>query len=126
MVAFPRPRSLPVRGSGGGHADSGAPGNPLFDSNPGARLDPGPSPHPDYRRGITSEWVAQIRLGRVVPPFDSQAVGRALSDLLSETRKERAPFFDPLHQRLHWSSVVEPLGGIASKALMPRTVRTAP
>ena len=78
---------------------------------------------------ITSEWVVQYQLGRVVPPFDSQAVGRALSDLLSEPREERARFFDPLHQRLHWSSVVEPLrrycleGGYApDRGNLPTTV----
>ena len=58
---------------------------------------------------ITSEWVQQYGFGKVVPPFDRASVASELYAILEQPKKEWAPFFNPLHESLRWSRVVEPL-----------------
>lgn len=58
---------------------------------------------------ITSEWVQQYRLGVIVPPFDVEAVAQGLIQLLEQPKSEWRSSFDPLMDRLRWSSIVEPL-----------------
>ncbi len=58
---------------------------------------------------ITSEWVNQYRLGEVVPPFDPQAVSRALVRLLAKNKSAWQPAFEPLIERFSWPKVVAPL-----------------
>ncbi len=58
---------------------------------------------------ITSEWVAEFKLGEVVPPFNPDAVAAALGHLLDRQKTEWQTAFDPLIERFHWQEVVEPL-----------------
>lgn len=58
---------------------------------------------------VTSEWVRQYGLGKVVPPLDVQAVARALNELLVATKEFWQPAFAPLPEIFNWSRVVEPL-----------------
>jgi GT2 family glycosyltransferase/glycosyltransferase involved in cell wall biosynthesis len=58
---------------------------------------------------LSSEWVAAHGVGRVVPPDDAAAVAQALSELLDRPRDATSPAFAPLHDRLTWQRVVEPL-----------------
>lgn len=58
---------------------------------------------------VTSEWVRQYSLGRVVPPCDEKAAAAALVDLLDRPKSEWAAFFEPLREVFEWSRVVEPL-----------------
>lgn len=58
---------------------------------------------------VTSEWVRQYDLGRVVPPHDPAAVAQALIELLDRPKAEWAPAFEPLMSRFRWKQVVQPL-----------------
>ena len=58
---------------------------------------------------VTSEWVQQYGLGRVVPPLDVAAVAEALNDLLDQPKQEWAPNFEPMWEQFVWSQVVSPL-----------------
>lgn len=58
---------------------------------------------------VTSEWVREGRLGRVVPPLDSEAVAAALTEMLARPKADWAPAFAPLPERFAWQHVVEPL-----------------
>ena len=58
---------------------------------------------------VTSEWVRQYGLGKVVPPFDSVAAAGALNEILARPKAHWEPAFDPLLQRFRWSKVVQPL-----------------
>jgi glycosyltransferase involved in cell wall biosynthesis len=58
---------------------------------------------------ITSEWVRQYGLGKVVPPFDVEAVADSLNAILDCPKTNWAPAFEPLQDMLRWSQVVKPL-----------------
>jgi hypothetical protein len=58
---------------------------------------------------VTSEWVTEFGLGKVVPQSDVQAVADALIDLLGRPKQDWGPAFEPLIERFHWSKVVKPL-----------------
>ena len=58
---------------------------------------------------VTSEWVAEYGLGKVVPQSDVQAVAQALIDILDRPKQDWAPAFEPLIEHLRWSEVVKPL-----------------
>ncbi|MBN2146112.1 MAG: glycosyltransferase family 4 protein [Anaerolineales bacterium] len=58
---------------------------------------------------ITSEWVQQYRLGRVVPPQDAQAAASAINDMLDQPKAIWEPAFASLQDDFAWSRVVEPL-----------------
>ncbi len=76
---------------------------------------------------VTSEWVQEYGLGRVVPESDADAVADALDFLLSRPKNDFALAFEPLMDEFSWPRVVEPLlaycreGGYAPD----REVRTA-
>jgi GT2 family glycosyltransferase len=58
---------------------------------------------------ITSQWVREQGLGKVVPHFDEQAVASALVSILDCPKAEWSPAFEPLVDQHRWSRVVEPL-----------------
>jgi glycosyltransferase involved in cell wall biosynthesis len=58
---------------------------------------------------VTSEWVRERGLGRVVPPDDPAAVSAALDAMLERPKLAWAPAFDPLPAEFEWNQVVEPL-----------------
>lgn len=58
---------------------------------------------------VTSDWVNQYKLGRVVPPLDVDAVADALNDILSVPKPTWSPQFEAIRDELAWSRVVEPL-----------------
>ena len=58
---------------------------------------------------ITSEWVAEFGLGKVVPQFNVQAVAEALIEILDHPKGDWTPAFEPLIERFRWSKVVQPL-----------------
>ncbi len=58
---------------------------------------------------VTSEWVAEYGVGRVVPESDPRAVADALCDLLSQPKESLASAFTPLLARFSWPQVVQPL-----------------
>jgi glycosyltransferase involved in cell wall biosynthesis len=58
---------------------------------------------------VTSEWVREYGIGVVVPPFDAQAVGRGLIEILDQPKASWAPAFEPLRASLEWNQVVKPL-----------------
>jgi hypothetical protein len=58
---------------------------------------------------VTSQWVAQNHLGRVVPPLDEQAVAMALDELLVKPKSAWEASFAPLREKFAWSQVVSPL-----------------
>jgi glycosyltransferase involved in cell wall biosynthesis len=62
----------------------------------------------------TSEWISEYGVGRVVPPDDPAAVAQALVEVLSTPKEEYAPRFDPIHEKLAWSTVVAPLRNYCS------------
>ncbi|MEJ2598480.1 MAG: glycosyltransferase [Anaerolineales bacterium] len=77
---------------------------------------------------VTSEWVQEFGLGRVVPQFDDHAVAQALIEILDRPKEDWRPAFQPLIERFRWSKVIQPLehycleGGYAPD----RQKRTAP
>ncbi len=58
---------------------------------------------------VTSEWVRQYQLGRVVPPMDVDAVAKGLNELLSQPKAAWAPAFAHLAEVFAWPEVVAPL-----------------
>lgn len=58
---------------------------------------------------VTSQWVAQGGLGRVIPPLDAAAASHALIELLSRPKSAWAPAFAGLGETHTWSRVTEPL-----------------
>jgi len=58
---------------------------------------------------ITSEWIQQYGLGRVVPNFDVDAVARALNEMLDVPKESWASSFDTIRDQMAWKRVVAPL-----------------
>ena len=58
---------------------------------------------------VTSQWVLDGRLGRVIPPLDATAAAQALDELLSQPKSAWAEAFAPLKQTFAWTQVVAPL-----------------
>jgi glycosyltransferase involved in cell wall biosynthesis len=58
---------------------------------------------------VTSEWVREYHLGKVVPPHDPQSVSTALIELLDQPKSAWQTAFDPIHVRMTWPQVVAPL-----------------
>jgi GT2 family glycosyltransferase len=58
---------------------------------------------------VTSQWVVERGLGRVIPPLDEAAAAQALIELLSQSKSSWAPAFADLRETLSWSKVVKPL-----------------
>ena len=58
---------------------------------------------------VTSEWVQQYGIGRVVPPLDSAAVADALVEILAKPKADWAAAFEPIRSAMCWQRVVEPL-----------------
>ena len=58
---------------------------------------------------VTSEWVEQHGIGRVIPPFDEAAATQALGELLDQPKGALDSNFDSLHEIYQWPQVVQPL-----------------
>jgi GT2 family glycosyltransferase len=58
---------------------------------------------------VTSEWVQENGLGKVVPEGDVKAVAFALNTLLDASKTEWHAAFDLMHKKFNWEQVVEPL-----------------
>jgi GT2 family glycosyltransferase len=58
---------------------------------------------------ITSEWVLQHGIGKVVLPFDKQGVASGLNEILAKPKEEWAPRFQLLYDSLRWPRAVQPL-----------------
>jgi glycosyltransferase involved in cell wall biosynthesis len=58
---------------------------------------------------VTSEWIRDYGIGVVVPPFDPDAVGRGLVEILDRPKAAWAQSFEPLRASLEWTQVVGPL-----------------
>jgi len=58
---------------------------------------------------VTSEWVRDLGLGRVTPPFAVAAVSAALLDMLALPKAAWASAFAPLPERFNWNRVIAPL-----------------
>jgi GT2 family glycosyltransferase/glycosyltransferase involved in cell wall biosynthesis len=58
---------------------------------------------------ITSEWVREYQLGKVVPPFNARGVTEGLLQLLEKPKTHWSANFEPLHSQLAWASVIQPL-----------------
>lgn len=58
---------------------------------------------------VTSEWVQEFDIGRVIPAFDAAAAARGLKEILGRPKRSWEGSFEPLHQALQWKLVVEPL-----------------
>jgi GT2 family glycosyltransferase len=58
---------------------------------------------------VTSEWIREYQLGEVVPPFNAGEVAEGLLRLLEKPKTHWTANFEPLHSRLSWVSVVQPL-----------------
>jgi len=58
---------------------------------------------------VTSQWVFEHGLGRVIPPLDAAAASQALIELLSRSKSEWAQAFTGLRETLTWSQVTIPL-----------------
>ena len=58
---------------------------------------------------ITSEWIREYNLGIVVPEFDEEAVASGLIQILNKPKDAWKDNFQPLHEKLQWHNVVEPL-----------------
>mgnify|MGYP001070898793 CR=1 FL=1 len=58
---------------------------------------------------VTSEWVEQYNIGRVIPPFDITAAAQALCDLLEQPKGTMTANFSALHELKQWSRIVQPL-----------------
>jgi glycosyltransferase involved in cell wall biosynthesis len=81
---------------------------------------------------ITSQWVQEYGLGRVVPEADENAVAEGLNFLLARAKDSFSPAFAPLVERFAWPRVVEPLlhycreGGYAADRQTRAPVEAAP
>jgi len=58
---------------------------------------------------VTSEWVRQFGVGRVVPPLDVAAIATALGELLREPKDSYLPAFTPLQDIFTWPVIIQPL-----------------
>lgn len=58
---------------------------------------------------VTSEWVKEFDIGRVIPAFDAAAAAKGLKEILERPKTSWKESFEPLHQALRWKLVVEPL-----------------
>ena len=58
---------------------------------------------------VTSEWVGEYRLGRVVKQEDIGSVTSALNDLLAKPKEEWARAFEKVIPMFTWQRAVEPL-----------------
>ena len=58
---------------------------------------------------VTSEWIHQYGVGRVVPPLDVEALAQTLGEMLEKPKSRWASAFEPLQASFCWSQVVEPL-----------------
>jgi len=58
---------------------------------------------------VTSEWVLQHGVGRVIPPFDEAAAAAALCELLDQPKQAFSAAFDALQAQHRWSRAVQPL-----------------
>lgn len=58
---------------------------------------------------VTSEWVREHQLGKVVPPNNASEVANALNEMLSHSKEIWSPNFESIQAELVWSWVVEPL-----------------
>ncbi len=58
---------------------------------------------------VTSEWVEEYRLGKVVPEGDIGAVATGLNTLLDVSKTEWHAVFECMHEKFNWERVVEPL-----------------
>ena len=58
---------------------------------------------------VTSDWVQEHAIGRVIPPFDPAAAAGALCALLDQPKAAFTAKFDALHALYRWRRVVQPL-----------------
>jgi GT2 family glycosyltransferase len=58
---------------------------------------------------ITSEWVQEFNIGRVIPAFDAAAAAEGLKEILRKPKTSWKESFEPLHRALRWKLVVAPL-----------------
>jgi GT2 family glycosyltransferase len=58
---------------------------------------------------VTSEWVEQHNIGRVIPPFDETAAAEALCALLAQPKTAYEASFNAVHELYRWRRVVKPL-----------------
>jgi glycosyltransferase involved in cell wall biosynthesis len=58
---------------------------------------------------VTSEWVEENGLGKVVPEGDVEAVASALNGLLDAPKTDWHAAFERMHERFSWERVVDPL-----------------
>ncbi|HBE16937.1 MAG TPA: hypothetical protein DEG17_11830 [Cyanobacteria bacterium UBA11149] len=58
---------------------------------------------------VTSEWVSQYSVGRVVPPLNVNALVEALGEMLEIPKSTWNSGFDPLRDYFSWQQVVKPL-----------------
>jgi glycosyltransferase involved in cell wall biosynthesis len=68
---------------------------------------------------VASEWVTRHGLGRVVPPHDVQAVGKALVSVLGRPRSSWSAAYDEIHAELRWARAVEPLRRYCTEGAPP-------
>jgi hypothetical protein len=66
---------------------------------------------------VTSEWVRQYGLGRVIPPLDVEVATQALVELLDQPKSAWAPAFACLGETFAWPQVVAPLRDYCREAL---------
>jgi GT2 family glycosyltransferase len=58
---------------------------------------------------VTSQWVREHGLGKVVPALDEQAVASALLSILGCSKQDWSAAYEPFMEQHRWSKVVEPL-----------------
>ena len=58
---------------------------------------------------VTSEWVEQHNIGRVIPPHNEAAAAEALCALLALPKTTFSANFDALNELYQWPRVVQPL-----------------
>lgn len=58
---------------------------------------------------VSSNWVREFGVGRVVPVHRPEAVAQAVLELLSQPKERWVNAFDQAHERFRWSQVVAPL-----------------
>ena len=58
---------------------------------------------------MTSEWVLQHGVGRVILPFDEAAAAAALCELLDQPKQAFSAAFEALQAQHRWSRAVQPL-----------------
>ncbi len=58
---------------------------------------------------VTSEWIREYKIGKVVPPFDAESAAQSLISILDHPKEDWKANFAPLQEQLHWKRVVDPL-----------------